>query len=689
MGWPVSASTFTLALPMMSCNSRCGTLNIWSFEPDFLVASTRHKKTFTFCHTGPVTGLEDIAYNTALQLGRGKVPVGALDVATTIDDTDESDDVDVNFLKLLKLPGYRRIPPVWIAVLREGDIRVLMSLPGKNRGIDLSFRFCHYRGARSLQNMEDLYASNGFGDGQILVFERNYLKRQCPSRSGDKKIIRKTPSLTVLQDFFDERLKGASLHDYSFDPTIVQDSNIVFSFEERVRINLSQTDAREKKYDRLIPQLRTHMPMCRNATMKETLLGLTKRNFAVPKLVYDRDHNKVVACMVANFVTAYIPKELRYMFEIFRKNLLYPNYSMLHDWSDSQKADLDNRVNPEYMMHDNDWAVYNFMIKPNPKPDLTLGGVKKYAAVQTIVYHDKEINCIMCPIMRQVKKRLIAVLNPKVKMFTDVSPDEFEKSLNETFDSSVLGWRNKLEVDISKYDKSQGELLLLAELEIYRMLGVPVDILNKWYHAHRNTTIVDRLNDIKCEIDFQRKSGNATTYIGNTLVLMLVLASLFDLTKAEMVLVSGDDSLIISKFPIPERSNECATIFNLESKFLRFKSTYFCSKFLISAGERIYLVPDPLKLLIKLGRRDLVNSQHVEEYRRSLVDLLGVYSAVIIDDPLQKAMDERYGRGNTCVSELLSTIVSFINSEENFSGLYSTFAGMRILTDPSLPALDV
>lgn len=129
--------------------------------------------------------------------------------------------------------------------------------------------------------------------------------------------------------------------------------------------------------------------------------------------------------------------------------------------------------------------------------------------------------------------------------------------------------------------------------------------------------------------------------------------------------------------------------FNLESKFLRFKSTYFCSKFLISAGERIYLVPDPLKLLIKLGRRDLVNSQHVEEYRRSLVDLLGVYSAVIIDDPLQKAMDERYGRGNTCVSELLSTIVSFINSEENFSGLYSTFAGMRILTDPSLPALDV
>lgn len=182
--------------------------------------------------------------------------------------------------------------------------------------------------------------------------------------------------------------------------------------------------------------------------------------------------------------------------------------TMLHDWSDSQKADLDKRVNPEYMMCDSDWAVYNFMIKPNPKSDLTLSGVKKYAAVQTIVYHDKEINSIMCPIMRQVKKRLVAILNPKIKMFTDVSPEDFERSLNETFDSSVLGWRHKLEVDISKYDKSQGELLLLAELEIYRMLGVPMDILDKWYHAHRNTTIVDRLNDIKCEIDLQRKSGN-------------------------------------------------------------------------------------------------------------------------------------------------------------------------------------
>lgn len=101
------------------------------------------------------------------------------------------------------------------------------------------------------------------------------------------------------------------------------------------------------------------------------------------------------------------------------------------------------------------------------------------------------------------------------------------------------------------------------------------------------------------------------------------------------------------------------------------------------------MVPDPLKLLIKLGRRDLVNTQHVEEYRRSLVDLLGVYSIVVIDGPLQQAMDERYGRGNTCVGELLSTIVSFINSEDNFSSLYNTFAGMRILTDPSLPALDV
>lgn len=54
--------------------------------------------------------------------------------------------------------------------------------------------------------------------------------------------------------------------------------------------------------------------------MKESLLGLIKRNFAVPKLVYDRDHNKVVACMVANFVTAYVPKEFRYLFEIYRTN---------------------------------------------------------------------------------------------------------------------------------------------------------------------------------------------------------------------------------------------------------------------------------------------------------------------------------------------------------------------------------
>lgn len=66
---------------------------------------------------------------------------------------------------------------------------------------------------------------------------------------------------------------------------------------------------------------------------------------------------------------------------------------------------------------------------------------------------------------------------------------------------------------------------------------------------------------------------------------------------------------------------------NLEVKMFKFGVPYFCSKYLVPV--EIYdfkFVPCPLKLLIKLGRNDLKNFDHVEKFRISLIDLTKDYS---------------------------------------------------------------
>lgn len=667
-------------------------LDIFSRHDQFLVALTRHKRSFVFCHQGRLISADDMVFNAVLSLCSVQSVGGLIDPLDTTEGlNDFSEEPEpTNFRKAAKKSGKKILPETWSPMITMEEYRSMLREPGQYSDHDVTIKYVTFRGELPLTNLENMYVANGFSDGLLMTFERVHDNtRALLPKLTNKRIVRKEPSLTVLQDFFNEHIPGGALYDYSWDPVIVQDTRIKLGITERFVFNPHNVDSREKSYDRLVPQLRTHMPMCRNPSMKEVMLGTKKRNLAAPKIAVEGNTRVVVTDMVANFIRTYIPKNLRHFLNIFRDNPIIPNFSLLHDWAQTQKSDLDKKINPDYSMATDDWSVYNLMNKPNPKPDTTAAGVYKYAQTQTIVYHDKEINAIMCVIMRQAKKRLLAVLHSKFQMFTDMSPEDFEKELNKRFSAKILRKKHKLEVDISKYDKSQGELLLLAELEIYRILGVPDFILKKWYLAHRNTVLIDRTNDIKFFIDFQRKSGNATTYLGNTIVLMLVLCTLFDLEKADMVVVSGDDSLIISDKPFPDRSTQCARIFNLESKFLRFKSSYFCSKFLVEVDDQIRFVPDPFKLLIKLGRGDLVNYEHVEEYRKSLTDLLEIYHNSGIDAPLQKALDERYGAGITGVDELLANIVSFISTEENFKMLYSTFEGMRMTVDPSRPSLDV
>lgn len=78
---------------------------------------------------------------------------------------------------------------------------------------------------------------------------------------------------------------------------------------------------------------------------------------------------------------------------------------------------------------------------------------------------------------------------------------------------------------------------------------------------------VDRYNKIKCFIDYQRKSGDASTFFGNTLVTMFTLATAINMHNVFYAVFAGDDSLIFSKCSFECDIDKLAYIFNLKLNY--------------------------------------------------------------------------------------------------------------------------
>lgn len=99
------------------------------------------------------------------------------------------------------------------------------------------------------------------------------------------------------------------------------------------------------------------------------------------------------------------------------------------------------------------------------------------------------------------------------------------------------------------------------------------------------------------------------------------------------------------------------------------------------------MVPDPLKLVSKLGRKDLVNFDHVEEYRVSLLDLLKPYSDAKLNHLISEAVYERYKGAPQDLSAVCTAINKLVSDKELFASLYYTTDSDILCTDASRPKL--
>lgn len=172
--------------------------------------------------------------------------------------------------------------------------------------------------------------------------------------------------------------------------------------------------------------------------------------------------------------------------------------------------------------------------------------------------------------------------------------------------------------------------------------------------------------------------------------LLAVTAACYDFDDISLGLFAGYDSLffIEKHVEVSDATAAFADWFNLKSKLLdNYDYTYFCSKFLICHEGRIHMVPDVLKTLTKWGRSDLVNREHVEEYRVSLCDSLKPLKNVLLHHDIDEALRERY-RCRLDATKTIRIMVTYIEDAELFQTAFFSDDESKLMVGNCRPSLD-
>ncbi|APG77735.1 RdRp [Sanxia atyid shrimp virus 1] len=496
----------------------------------------------------------------------------------------------------------------------------------------------------------------------------------------DHDVLEVEPNSHILQDANDALMGIGGYEDTSFDDYKITNSALDLPVASGSLVY--ERSVKQSPYGKLQPVIRTNCYVPRRRVLVESLLAIAKRNLNVPDMTGNNPDDILPSSLRDVFVSTYLLQRLP-----FSEIQISP--STIKSWLIDQPAKVVDAV-LAVMTSFKDVKIneYDFSIKPTPKPCVTPDANDTIPALQTIAAASKIMNILFCPIAKLVKERLLTSLRNNVILNTDVSPSDFANILTDKLPPHKFVGKQSIEVDISKYDKSQGLLALDFEILMMKFFGVPAWMLHIWRYAHVSTRLIDRGNKMTARIELQRKSGDAFTLLGNTMLSMAVCAFCFPLKTALLCAFIGDDSWLVGTDIYRPVSDLFSRMFNLECKVLRLNYPMFCSKFLLSHDDRWYFVPDPLRMLVKFGRKDLANWEHLEECRVSFLDLTSDYDHWFLYEPLERAIYERYGVYYS-MSMLLPQIRVFLSSFKHFSSLFVAPEDLPLCDDPSRSSLDM
>nr|QIH12211.1 ORF1 [Bustos virus] len=470
-----------------------------------------------------------------------------------------------------------------------------------------------------------------------------------------------SPTIELVQTFMSHLFPNSVYVPNQFDSYFVHTEDIEYTLKDVSFSPLWDRYSRSK-FDSLRPVLSTPAPAKRDVTQREIILGIQKRNLNPPELVENVSPIDVAHHLLANFEKMLVRD---YSSIINQMETITPTTQSIVSWLEKQDRSVLKAISNDIPICLASLSDCSLSLKRSPKVRISPTTVEIYDSVQTITCHPKFVNAYFCSVVDMAQDRLMKLMLPWFKIYTKKTVADFGRDCYQSMtdygkcymfsgdDSLLCNGNNYKEMDMSKFDKSQLIFALEFLCLLFQRLGVPKYISQLYYEMMYFRVCRDPSNKVTVALTPQMESGSAATYFGNTCFCAAVVLSSLDLTD----------------YSYTPRFEKFAMMFNLEVKEFKYQNPYFCSKFVVIDENKFKLLPDPIKIMIKLGRCDLKNFQHMKEFHISLKDLVSEYDCLMDISVVSAAIRERYDFPYDC-TYLIQNLISLIKDDKLFSKLF-------------------
>ncbi|ABE97935.1 polyprotein [Passiflora latent virus] len=186
-------------------------------------------------------------------------------------------------------------------------------------------------------------------------------------------------------------------------------------------------------------------------------------------------------------------------------------------------------------------------------------------AAQTIVCFQHAVLCRFAPYMRYIEKKLNEVLPEKYYIHSGKGLDE----LNEWVKRGGFG-RVCTESDYEAFDASQDQFTVAFEISVMRYLGLPPSLIEDYKFI--KTHLGSKLGSFA----IMRFSGEASTFLFNTMANMLFTFLQYDLRGDERICFAGDDMCSNKKLHVSDKHSSFLKKLKLKAKVAHTDRPTFC-----------------------------------------------------------------------------------------------------------------
>nr|QVU24952.1 RNA-dependent RNA polymerase [Nerine latent virus] len=242
-------------------------------------------------------------------------------------------------------------------------------------------------------------------------------------------------------------------------------------------------------------------------------------------------------------------------------------------------------------------------------------------AAQTILCFQHEVLCRFAPYVRYIEKKLNDALPAKYYIHSGKNIDDLNDWVKDNDFSGIC-----TESDYEAFDASQDHYIMAFEVAIMKYLGLPRDLINDYIFI--KTHLGSKLGSFA----IMRFSGEASTFLFNTMSNMLFTFMKYEINGSESICFAGDDMCASKKLRLSDEHSSYLEKLRLKAKVCFTTRPTFCGWSLNRLG--IFKKPQLVyeRMCIAIEKNNLQNCIDNYAIEVSYAYLMGENALVLMDE---------------------------------------------------------